>query len=146
MDEHHSWYNGSVWHIDWPYQVYIGQWPIFYGPAILKTLMEKCCTWDNGSVWLKDQPCKIYVGQWSIFHGPFAIYHCHRLKLFLYIKKWHRPGVLVSLRALALLFLNFLTDRSRQTTVWSVFAIPSASFGCITLRKRHLVQILGWLQ
>ena len=30
---------------------------------------------------------------------------------------------------------------------WSgstLFAIPSASFGCITLRKRHLVQLLGW--
>ena len=33
--------------------------------------------------------------------------------------------------------------------VWSgstLFAIPSASFGCITLRKHHLVQLLGWLQ
>ena len=33
--------------------------------------------------------------------------------------------------------------------VWSgstLFAIPSASFGCITLTKRHLVQLLGWLQ
>ena len=33
--------------------------------------------------------------------------------------------------------------------VWSgstLFAIPSASFGCITLRKRHLIQLLGWLQ
>ena len=35
MDEHHSWYNGSVWHIVWPYPVYVGQWPIFYGPVIL---------------------------------------------------------------------------------------------------------------
>ena len=33
--------------------------------------------------------------------------------------------------------------------VWSgstLFAIPSASFGCITLRKSHLIQLLGWLQ
>ena len=33
--------------------------------------------------------------------------------------------------------------------VWSgstLFAIPSASFGCIVLRKIHLVQLLGWLQ
>ena len=33
--------------------------------------------------------------------------------------------------------------------VWSastLFAIPSASFGCIILRKSHLVQLLGWLQ
>ena len=33
--------------------------------------------------------------------------------------------------------------------VWSgstLFTIPSASFGRITLRKSHLVQLLGWLQ
>ena len=33
--------------------------------------------------------------------------------------------------------------------VWSgstLVAIPSASFGCITLRKRDLVQLLEWLQ
>ena len=33
--------------------------------------------------------------------------------------------------------------------VWSgstLFAIPSASFRCVTQRKSHLVQILGWLQ
>ena len=41
---------------------------------------------------------------WSI---NFALYHCHRLKLFLYIKKWCRPGVFVSLRALALVWQTF---------------------------------------
>ena len=58
----------------------------------------------------------------------------------------------------AVIFLSFRTDRSWKTVqtqirprgaVWSgstLFAIPSASFGCITLRKRHLVQLLGWLQ
>ena len=33
--------------------------------------------------------------------------------------------------------------------IWSgstLSAIPSASFGCIMLRKIHLVQLLGWLQ
>ena len=98
MGEHHSWYNESVWQTDWPHQVYVGQWHIFYGPVILHHiledyLIEKCCIWDNGSVWLKDRPRKIYVDQWPIFH--FALYHCHRLKLFLYIKKWHWPGVFV---------------------------------------------------
>ena len=54
------------------------------------------------------------------------------------------------------MFLSFRTDRSGQTVqtqirgaVWSgstLFAIPSASFGCISLRKSHLVQLLGWLQ
>ena len=65
--------------------------------------MEKRCTWDNGSLWLKDQPCKIYVGQWPIFHGPLILpYIIVRLKLFLYIKKWHRSGVIMPLRALTL--------------------------------------------
>ena len=58
--------------------------------------MEKRCTWDNGSLWLKDRPCKIYVGQWPIFHGPLILpYIIVRLKLFLYIKKWHQLGVFV---------------------------------------------------
>ena len=29
-----------MWHIDWPYQVYVGQWPIFYGPAILLHILK----------------------------------------------------------------------------------------------------------
>ena len=40
------------------------------------------------------------------------------------------------------IFLSFRTDRPGQT-VSTLFAIPSASFGCITLRTRHLVQLLG---
>ena len=98
MDEHQSWYNGSVWHIVWPDQVYVGQWPIFYGPAILLHIL-KTIWWrnvvlgDNGSVWLKDRPCKMYVCQWPLFHGLLILpYIIVRLKLFLYIKKWHRPG------------------------------------------------------
>ena len=56
------------------------------------------------------------------------------------------------------MFLSFRTVRSGQTVqtqirlllgaVWSgstPFAIPSSSFGCITLKKRHLVHFLGWL-
>ena len=46
MDEHHSWYNGSVWHIHSPYQVYVGQWPLFYGPAILLHIL-KTIWWRN---------------------------------------------------------------------------------------------------
>ena len=63
-------YNGSVWHIDWPYQVCVGQWPIFYGPAILLHIL-KTIWWIkfvlNESVSFKDRLCKIYVGQWSYF-------------------------------------------------------------------------------
>ena len=69
--------------------------------------MEKRCTWDKGSLWLKDRPCKIYVGQWPIFHGPLILpYIILRHKLFLYIKKWHRPEVFVPLRALALVLMS----------------------------------------
>ena len=67
-------------------------WSSDFASYLEEYLMEKCCTWDSGSVWLKDRPCKIhrriygsvtYIS-WSI---DFAFYHCHRLKLFLYIKK-----------------------------------------------------------
>ena len=44
MDEHHSWYNGSVWQRDWPHQVYVGQWPIFYDPVNL-LLIWKTIRW-----------------------------------------------------------------------------------------------------
>ena len=48
------------------------------------------------------------------------------------------------------IFLSLQTDRSGQTVqTWSgstLSAIPSASFGCITLRKSYLVLLLGWLQ
>ena len=40
-------------------------------------------------------------------------------------------------------------DQTAPRAVWSastLFAIPSASFGCITLRKSHRVQRLRWLQ
>ena len=54
MDEHHSWNNGSVWHIDWPYQVCVGQWPIFYGPAILLHIL-KIIWWRNVILGIMDQ-------------------------------------------------------------------------------------------
>ena len=38
---------------------------------------------------------------WSI---DFALYHCHRLKIFLYIKKWCQPGVFGPLQALAVVY------------------------------------------
>ena len=85
MGEHHSWYNGSLWHIVWPYQVYVGHWPIFYGPAILLHIL-KTIWWRNVVLGIMDQ-CdymidlyKIYGGQWPIFHGPLILpyinYHC----------------------------------------------------------------------
>ena len=78
-------------------------WSSNFASYLEDYLMEKRCIWDNGSVWLKDRPCKINVGQWPIFHGPLILpYFIVRLKLFLYIKKWHWPGVFVPIRALAL--------------------------------------------
>ena len=51
--------------------------------------------------------------------------------------------------------LSFRTDRSGQTAQTQIrlllsgstlFAISSASFGCISVTKNHLVKLLGWLQ
>ena len=107
------WEYESVWPEVWPQNKCRSLWPIFHGPKILmyehhylglwisdswRLFDGECCTWDNGSVWLKDRPCNIcrsvtYIS-WSI---DFALCHCHRLKLFLYIKKWCRPGVFMFL-------------------------------------------------
>ena len=56
MHEHHSWYNGTVWHIDWPYEVYVSQWPIlnFYGAAILLHIL-KTIWWRNVVLGIMDQ-------------------------------------------------------------------------------------------
>ena len=68
-----------------------------------------------------------------------------------------------TIAVISVMFLNFQTDRSEQTSVdpdetapsgrrgavWSgstLFSIPSASFGCISLWKIHTSQILGLLQ
>ena len=111
MDEHHSWYNGLVWHIDWPYQVYVGQWPVFYGPAILLHIL-KIIWWRNAVLGIIDQcDSKIDLVKYMwvsdlYFMVPwFCLYHCYRRKSFLYIMKWCRPGVFMPLRALALVGL-----------------------------------------
>ena len=107
MDEHHSWCNGSVWYIDWPYQVCVGQWPIFYGPAILLNIL-KTTWWRNGVLGLMDQcDSKIDLVKYMWVSDLYFMVHWFYLislsdKLFLHIKKWHRPGVFVPLRALAL--------------------------------------------
>ena len=109
MDEHHSWYNGSVWHIHWPYQVYVGQWPIFYGPAILLHIL-KTIWWRNVLFWIMDQcDSKIDLVKYMWVSDLYFMVHWFYLislsDLFLYIKKWHRPGVFMPLRALALVLI-----------------------------------------
>ena len=71
MCELHSWYIGSAWLKDWPNQVYVGHWPIFYGPKILLHILETI--WWRNIVWHKDWPLKIDVGQWPIFHEPLIL-------------------------------------------------------------------------
>ena len=51
---------------------------------------------------------------WSI---EFAFYHCHRFKLFVYIKKWCRPGVFDPLQALALVISNIDVSIDSQRNI-----------------------------
>ena len=82
MGEHHSWYNGLVWHSIYRSVTYI-LWSSDFASYLEDYLMKKRCTCDNGSLWLKDRPCKINVGQWPIFHGPLILpYIIVRLKVF----------------------------------------------------------------
>ena len=46
MDECHISDNGLVWLKDWPTKFYVGQWPIFHGPAILFNIL-KTIWWIN---------------------------------------------------------------------------------------------------
>ena len=132
MDEHHSWYNGSVWHRDWPHQVYEGQWPIFYGPVILLHIL-KTIWWTNIVFGIMDQcDTKInlvkymWVSDLYFMVHWFCLISCHRLKLFLYFKKWCQPGVLVSLRALAPVCFQskcnkICLSRDLLADLWTVF-------------------------
>ena len=48
----------------------------------------------------------IYVGQWPIFNGPLILSYIIVIdNLLLYVKKWCRSGVFVSLRAIALVWM-----------------------------------------
>ena len=91
MDDHHSWYIGSMWHKDWPHQVYVGQWPIFYGPVSLLHIL-KTIWWRNVVLGIMDQcDTKVvllkYMYMWVLLCSiDFAFYDCHRFKLFVYIK------------------------------------------------------------
>ena len=89
--------------------------------------------------------------------GHFIGFVMHKL---IFVTNYRHRNILTKCEDLekpfTVMVLSFRTDRSGQTVqsqirraVWSgstLFAIPSASFGCITLRKSHLVQLLGWLQ
>ena len=77
ITECHTWDNGSVWYKDWPHKVYVGQWPIFLGPAILLNIL-KAIWWRNVILGIKDQcNTKIdlikYVGQWPVFCSPVTL-------------------------------------------------------------------------
>ena len=50
----HSWYVGSVWRKDWPHQVYVGQWPIFYGPVVWLHIL-KTIWWRSVVLGIMDQ-------------------------------------------------------------------------------------------
>ena len=41
MDEYYTWDIGLVWHKHWPEIMYVGYWPIFYGPLILSYILLK---------------------------------------------------------------------------------------------------------
>ena len=89
MDEHHSRYNESVWHKDWPHHVYIAQWPIFYGPVILLHIL-KTTWWRNIVCMIMDQ-CYTKIDlvkhicesvTYISWYNDFALYFVIDLKYF----------------------------------------------------------------
>ena len=90
------WMNIIVGIMDQTLSSILGQWPMSYGPAILLHIL-KTFWWRNVVLGIMDQcdskidlvyASVIYI-LWSI---DFVLYHCRRLKLLLYIKKWRRSG------------------------------------------------------
>ena len=133
MYEHHSWYNGSVWHRDWPHQVYVGQWPIFYGPVIL-LLIWKTIWWRNIVFGIMDQcDTKIDLVKYMWVSDLYFMVHwfcrisCHTLELFLYFKNWPRPGVFMPLRARSSLRWKYMAEETLRGTDgrWSVSGLNS---------------------
>ena len=103
--------NETVWHRDWPHQVYVGQWPIFYGPVIL-LLIWKTILWRNIVFGIMDQ-CDtkidlvkyIWVSDLYFMVHWFCLISCHILELFLYFANWCRLGVFVPPGSCSSLFL-----------------------------------------
>ena len=93
---------------DWPHQVhvYVGQWPIFYGPMIL-LLIRTTIWWRNIIFRIMDRyDTKIdlvkymwVIDLYFMVHW-FCVLSCHTLELFLYFKNWRRPVVFVPHRHL----------------------------------------------
>ena len=115
-------------------------WSSDFASYLEDYLMENCCTWDNGSVWHKDWPLKIYVGHWPIFHGPLILpfYHCHRLKLFVYINKWHWPWVFMPLQAFALVFSSRAKGSQGELIVYWVSMVCRPSVVIHTFKLEYL--------
>ena len=96
----------------------------------------------------KDRPCKIYVGQRPIFHGPLILpYIIVRLKLFLYIKKWHQLGVFIPLRALALVFckhptFSILSERSYALNIQKVLGLTTLKIEILSFTSKLINIIL----
>ena len=72
-----------------------------------------------------------------MFYAPLILpYIIVRLKIFLYIKKWHQPGVFMPLRALALVSIE-LNDKQKSVlyddmTILNFYtSIFKVSQGCL---------------
>ena len=147
MDEHHSWYNGSVWHIHWPYQVYVGQWPIFYGPAILLHIL-KTIWWRNIVLGIMDQcDSKIDLVKYTWISDLYSMVHLFYHislsdKLFLYIKKWQRPGVFVPLLALALVVYTFIGTHFFHIS-WYIYGVGMRKPSCTPVPSSCLRYLPG---
>ena len=53
MDKSHNWNIGSMWCKDYPHKMYVGQWPTFHGPVILKYILK--------TFWFRNVGLKILI-------------------------------------------------------------------------------------
>ena len=116
MDEHHSWYNGSVWHRDWPHQVYVGQWLIFYFASYLEVcLMEKLFLYFKNRCWSG----AFFVALRALAVVFLMYFHCRILNSN-YFKAFKE--IWLVLIYFGIHFLSFRNKNISLTHAWTLFS------------------------
>ena len=100
-----TWNNESVWLDSLPQNKTLSLWPIFHGSLILPYILKTnwCINMKplaNESVWLDVWPQNKSESLWPISHGSLIL--AYILKTIWCIRRWHWPGIYVSLCSLAL--------------------------------------------
>ena len=123
--------NESVWLDALPHNKTVSLWPISHGSVILLYIWKaiRCINMiplANESVWLDVWPPNWSESLWPIFHGSLIL--AYILKTLWCIRRWHWPGVYVSLCSLALVM-----ERETPTLLVNTYGKVNAALQIILI-------------